>query len=153
MILDRPTEEVGGGLTLRTVLPPTLLAALLLAAQAEDAVPDGRPTEGLLPTADDLRAVLADALRDALVGPLTEALQRAQLPRYLTVDQCAELAQCSRRTVDYWRQRGLLPYSKIGRRVVVQSADLLALLDEQGRIPALEAIGPSGLTSVDSGAP
>jgi excisionase family DNA binding protein len=111
---------------------PTALAALLVAAGFTTAG-DG------LPVGADLQRVLEDALRETLVGPMTEAIQRAALPRYLTVNEAAEVARCSRRTVDYWRQRRRLAFTKIGGRVVIASADLLHLLDEQGRVPALSA--------------
>ena len=115
----------------------TTLAALL-------AVSNFSSSEDGSPTSPDLQRVLEDALRETLVGPLTEAIQRAALPRYLTVDEAAEVARCSRRTVDYWRQRRRLAFTKTGGRVVIASADLLRLLDEQGRVPALPVSDENG---------
>ena len=87
---------------------------------------------------DALRALLASALEERLVPVVRRAVEdalpavvrRAALPRYLSKAELAELTGWSPRKVDYLRERGRLPYVKVGRSVRFRTDDVERLLDE-----------------------
>ncbi len=49
-------------------------------------------------------------------------------PRFLLIDEAAEIARTSPNTIRYWIQIGRLPSTKPGRRRLIAESDLLALL-------------------------
>jgi excisionase family DNA binding protein len=58
----------------------------------------------------------------------------AELAHMLTKDQVAERLQITRRTLEEWCKRGLLPYFKFGRTVRFDPGDLSAVMDKNFRI-------------------
>ncbi len=90
------------------------------------------------PLSSSLAALVADAVATA-VGPAVEAavaralpavVRRAALPPFLSKAELAELTGWSERKVDYLRERGRLPYVKVGRSVRFRTDDVEHLLDE-----------------------
>jgi len=59
-------------------------------------------------------------------------MTRDHLPRYLTADEVASLLRTTRKAVYVMIERGTLPgVTRIGRRVLIRSNDLLDWLDQQ----------------------
>ncbi len=79
---------------------------------------------------DALGGVLKSALSEALTDVLPAVIRRASLPAYLTRDELADLTGWSVRKIDYRRQVGLLPYTRVGRSIRFRTADVESLLDE-----------------------
>lgn len=49
-------------------------------------------------------------------------------PKFLTLDEVAEVSRSSVATVRFWIRAGKLPAHKPGRRVLVRESDLIAFL-------------------------
>jgi excisionase family DNA binding protein len=70
--------------------------------------------------------------------PSTDASMPSTLPLLLTVDEAAALLRTTRRAIDIMIERRQLPgVTRIGRRVLFRSADLLDWLDQK-RAPSPE---------------
>ena len=75
------------------------------------------------------------SLGDWILGELDSPMS---LPTLLTVDEAADLLRTSRRAIYMMIERHQLPgVTRIGRRVLFRSADLLDWLDHK-RAPSLE---------------
>jgi excisionase family DNA binding protein len=60
------------------------------------------------------------------------------VPKLLPIETIADQLGVSMWTARTWARRGLFPSVKLGRRVLVREADVLALIDERtvrGRVP------------------
>ena len=63
-----------------------------------------------------------------------ERIQAMSLPTLITVDEAADLLRTSRRAIYMMLERRQLPgVTRIGRRVLFRSADLLDWLDQKSR--------------------
>ncbi|MEL6706018.1 MAG: excisionase family DNA-binding protein [Bacteroidota bacterium] len=100
----------------------SLLAALLLATReiGDDALAD----------LGTLEAAVEAGIRNALVGPVADAIRRANLPPYLTRQQLAELTGWSLRKVDYLKAERRIPYIRRGRSVLFPTAEVEQYLNE-----------------------
>lgn len=85
--------------------------------------------------AADLAERLAPVVRAAVEDALPAVARLAALPPYLDKQQLSELTGWSERKIDYLRERGRLPYTKVGRSVLFATDDVEHLLDE-GRVEA-----------------
>ena len=101
----------------------SLLAALLLASHKDES---GDIPEEL----NALKAALGEALRDALVGPLSDAIRFGKLPPFLTTIQLCELTSWSARKVAYLRSERRIPFIRRGRSVLFRTRDVIAYMDE-----------------------
>lgn len=86
----------------------------------------------VLTTPPELRALLADALGDA-VGALRDASPPTAAPDrpalgYVSNREAARQLGVSKSTLARWRADRLLPYSKIGERVFYAVEDVRALM-------------------------
>ena len=71
-------------------------------------------------------------------GPREERRRERTLPVLITVDEAADLLRTSRRAIYMMLERGQLPgVTRIGRRVLFRSVDLLNWLDQK-RAPSPE---------------
>ena len=71
-------------------------------------------------------------------GPREERRRERTLPVLITVDEAADLLRTSRRAIYMMLERRQLPgVTRIGRRVLFRSADLLDWLDQK-RAPSPE---------------
>jgi excisionase family DNA binding protein len=61
-------------------------------------------------------------------------------PRFLDIDEAAELLSVSKRTIYGWVQQGRIPYRKAGRRVLFLESELLEWTKPDGRRQYLELI-------------
>lgn len=84
---------------------------------------------------------LAPVVRAAVEEALPAVARRAALPPYLTKKELVELTGWSPRKVDYLRERGRLPYHRVGRSVLFRTEDVERLLDD-ARVEARRARGP-----------
>jgi excisionase family DNA binding protein len=50
-------------------------------------------------------------------------------PRYLLIDEAAEIARTSPNTIRYWIATGRLPSRRPGRRRLIAERDLIALIE------------------------
>ena len=76
-------------------------------------------------------------MRRDLIPP-AERIHHMSLPTLLTVDEAADLLRTSRRAIYMMLERRQLPgVTRIGRRVLFRSADLLNWLDQK-RAPSPE---------------
>ena len=73
---------------------------------------------------------VAPVVRQAVEDALPEVVRRAALPPYLSKVELSDLTGWSERKIDYLRERGRLPYVKVGRSVRFKTADVEALLDD-----------------------
>lgn len=78
-------------------------------------------------TTDDLRSLVATAVREALGSSSPGG---AEL-EYLTLDQVADLLQACPRTVKNWTKQKALPFLRVGAEWRFRRADVIAWLDQQ----------------------
>jgi excisionase family DNA binding protein len=72
------------------------------------------------------------------LGSQVRVAAERDLPLLLTVDETAQVLRTTRRAIYVMRSRGQLPgVTRIGRRVLVRSEDLLKWLDQK-RTPSLD---------------
>lgn len=65
------------------------------------------------------------------------AMDRRDLPILLTVDETAEILRTTRRAIYIMAGRGQLPgVTRIGRRLLIRSQDLLGWLDQKRTPPS-----------------
>ena len=62
---------------------------------------------------------------------LEQRLGRNAMDPVLTVGQAAEHLRVSRRTIDNWMRRGIIPYLKIGRTVRIRAREVDAMLSQR----------------------
>jgi len=70
-----------------------------------------------------MRPIIRHELAHAQTAP---AVAPASTDDLLTVQQAAALLDVSVATIHEWKRRGLLPYTKLGGRTYLKSADVLA---------------------------
>lgn len=73
--------------------------------------------------------------------PSRNASEAVALPRFLTVDQAAEMASVDRRTITRWIERGLIPS---GRPITRGSARRWIPAEPFARFLAGEVVGEGG---------
>ena len=77
-----------------------------------------------------LTETLVPVVRRAVEDALPAVVRRASLPPYLSKAELAKLTGWSPRKVDYLRERGRLPYVRVGRSIRFKTDDVERLLDE-----------------------
>ena len=77
-----------------------------------------------------LTKALSPVVRQAVEDALPAVVRRASLPPYLSKAELSELTGWSERKVDYLRERGRLPYVKVGRSIRFRTNDVERFLDE-----------------------
>lgn len=68
------------------------------------------------------------------IGELKDALHNvARPPEHVIYDdvQLRDLLKVSKRTTAYWRERGLITFSKLGGKIYYKLSDILSLLKQR----------------------
>lgn len=63
------------------------------------------------------------------IGHITELL-KSEPDRYITETELSELLKITRRTLVEHRTTGLIPYYRLGGRILYKEKDIIKLLDE-----------------------
>jgi predicted site-specific integrase-resolvase len=72
-------------------------------------------------------------LEKSILTPETPRVWQAGASRFLSTDQLLADLPISRRTLGSWRKKGLIPYIKIGRRVLFDSESVRQALRRRER--------------------
>lgn len=93
-------------------------------------------------------AWLLDSLADRVARRVVEQLRASgpeRPPELLTIEEAAQRLRVSETTIRRWKRSGTLPTQRVGRRVLVRSADVLAVLARESL--GTETGGPGAVES------
>ena len=88
-----------------------------------------------IPTKDDLKELIRDAVKETVNESLPGAIRKATRKKWLTTDEVMEILQCSRRHVQHLRDSGRLPYRQNGRVIRYDIDEVEAYLN-RGKVNA-----------------
>jgi excisionase family DNA binding protein len=75
-------------------------------------------------TKDELKEVVNTAVKQLLEKELPRIIRKAKRKEWLSTNEVMELLDCSRRTMQYLRDEGRIPYSQEGRRILYHIDDI-----------------------------
>jgi len=70
-------------------------------------------------TPEEIRQIVEEAVARAIDAKLPRAVRRAIGPRWVSPKELSKMAGLSERQVRYLLTRGVLPYSKVGQRILI----------------------------------
>lgn len=82
-----------------------------------------------IPTKDDLRKLIREAVEETVNESLPGAIRRATRKKWLTTDEVMGILQCSRRHVQHLRDSGRLPFRQNGRTIRYDIEEVEAYLN------------------------
>jgi len=83
-----------------------------------------------VPTKDELKTVVSEAVQDAIKVKLPETIRRATQKKWLSTEEVCEILNVSRRHLQHLRDTGQIPYSQHGRKIYFKSEDLEEFFEE-----------------------
>jgi hypothetical protein len=87
--------------------------------------------EVILTSKPDLKRLIRKSVRAAVVEVLEKKeTKQAEPKEWLTNKEAQDFLGLSRATLQRYRDRGTLPYSKVGGNIYYRYADVVALLEE-----------------------
>lgn len=78
---------------------------------------------------NDLKKLIAEAIRDEIATSLPELVKEATKKPYLTKEELMELTGWSSRTIQHLRDTNQIPYSKHGRKILYPRKGILEFLE------------------------
>lgn len=76
-----------------------------------------------------IRAIIADAVREALKEELPELVEEATRKEWLTREEVKDLTGWSDRTLQHLRDTRQIPFSQHGRKILYPTEGVLSFLD------------------------
>ena len=75
----------------------------------------------------DVATLIREAVQDSLANsnPLQATPTAKDVDQFLTQEEVAKFLRCTKQTVINWVRKGLLPETRIGRRVMYSKSDVL----------------------------
>ena len=70
-----------------------------------------------IPTKDDLKELIRDAVKETINESLPGAIRKATRKKWLNTSEVMEILNCSRRHAQHLRDSGRLPYRQHGRSI------------------------------------
>ena len=75
---------------------------------------------------------LAETLKQAIRDGLLEFTQKQGLPVLLTTEELCKMLDISVRTAQNYRDKSIIPYLKVGRKIYYEPEEVLAALESAG---------------------
>ena len=75
---------------------------------------------------------LAETLKQAIRDGLLEFTQKQDLPVLLTTEELCKMLDISVRTAQNYRDKSIIPYLKVGRKIYYRPEEVLAALESAG---------------------
>lgn len=78
---------------------------------------------------NDLKKLIAEAIRDEIATSLPELVKEATKKPYITKEELMDLTGWSSRTIQHLRDTNQIPYSKHGRKILYPRKGILEFLE------------------------
>lgn len=88
-----------------------------------------------IPTKDDLKEFIRDAVKETVNESLPGAIRKGTRKKWLTTDEVMEILSVSRRHIQHLRDSGALPYRQNGRVIRYDIDEVEAYLN-RGKVNA-----------------
>lgn len=82
-----------------------------------------------IPTREELKKTVAEAVEKAVTNRLPEIIRKVTQKEYYTIEEVSDLLDVSRRHLQYLRDSGQLSYVKNGRKIYFKAEDLEAFFE------------------------
>ena len=86
-----------------------------------------------IPTREDLKSFIRDAVKETVNESLPDAIRKATRKNWLNTEEVMEILQCSRRHVQHLRDSRKIAYSQTGRTIRYSIDEIEKFLNQNKR--------------------